>query len=123
MSAAILIVEDHDAVRHSLRDWLEIMLPSFRVIEATSAEEAIDILEENKPRLIVMALNLPGMNGIEATRRIKEFSPSTNIVIMTLHEDRIYEAYAQAAGASAIIPKLSTPSLLRPMLFSLLSIT
>lgn len=103
--------------------WLEITLPGFLVIEATSAEEAIELLAKYSPKLIVMALNLPGMNGIEATRHIKEISPSTKVVIMTLHEDRIYKAYAQAAGASAIIPKLSTPSLLRPTLFSLLSTT
>lgn len=121
MAAAILIVEDHDAVRHALRDWLEITLPGFLVIETNSAEEAIELLTKYSPKLIVMALNLPGMNGIEATRHIKNISPSTKVVIMTLHEDRIYKAYAQAAGASAIIPKLSTPSLLRPTLFSLLS--
>jgi NarL family two-component system response regulator LiaR len=120
MLAPILIVEDHDAVRNSLRDWLELVLPRFRVIEATSGEEAIDLLDEETPSLIVMALNLPGMNGIEATRQIKAMSPSTQIVIMTIHEDRIYKAYAQAAGASAIIPKLSTPSILRPTLISLL---
>ena len=120
MSAPILIVEDHDAVRNSLRDWLELVLPRYRIIEATSGEEAIDMLADQVPSLIVMALNLPGMNGIEATRHIKAISPSTQIVIMTIHEDRIYSAYAQAAGASAIIPKLSTPSVLRPTLNSLL---
>ncbi len=120
MQAPILIVEGHDAVRNSLRDWLELVLPRFRVIEATSGEEAIDLLHEETPSLIVMALNLPGMNGIEATRQIKAISPSIQIVLMTLHEDRIYRAYAQAAGASAIISKLATPSVLRPTLFSLL---
>lgn len=120
MQAPILIVEGHDAVRNSLRDWLELVLPRFRVIEATSGEEAIDLLRNEIPSLIIMALNLPGMNGIEATRQIKAISPSTQVVIMTLHEDRIYRAYAQAAGASAIIPKLFAPSVLRPTLFSLL---
>lgn len=123
MPAPILIVEDHNAVRNSLRDWLQLVLPKFRIIEATSGEEAIDLLEVEKPRLIIMSLNLPGINGFEATRQIKRISPSTNVIIMTLHEDSIYKAYAQAAGANAIIPKLSTPSLLRPTLFSLLSTT
>ncbi len=123
MPGPILIVEDHNIVRNSLRDWLQLVLPKYRIIEAISGEEAIELLGTEKPCLIMISLNLPGMNGIEATRQIKRISPSTSVIIMTLHEDSIYEAYAQAAGASAIIPKLSTPSLLRPTLFTLLAAT
>lgn len=121
MPATILIVENHDAVRSALRDWLEISFPQTRVIETTSGEEAIALLRDETPGLIVMALNLPGMNGIEATRQIKATMPSVQIVIMTIHEDRIYSAYAKAAGASAIVPKLATPAVLKPTLSQLLS--
>ena len=123
MPGTILIVENHDVVRSSLRDWLHLVIPDYRIIEATSGEEAIKLVATEKPSLIIMSLSLPGINGIEATRKVKRYFPSTNVIIMTLYEDSIYEAYAQAAGASAIIPKLSTPSLLRPTLFSLLSTT
>jgi DNA-binding NarL/FixJ family response regulator len=105
MPATILIVEDHDAVRRALRDWLEAEFPQCRVTEATSGEEAIALLRTESPRLVVMDISLPGMNGIEATRQIKATLPSAQIVVLTVHEDDTYRADATAAGASAYVPK------------------
>ncbi len=68
MSTTILIVEDHDAVRRSLRDWLEVEFPQCRVIEAASGEESIALIQTESPRLVIMDISLPGMSGIEATR-------------------------------------------------------
>jgi DNA-binding NarL/FixJ family response regulator len=105
MPATILIVEDHDAVRRALRDWLEVEFPQCRVMEAASGEEAIALLRTESPRLVVMDISLPGMNGIEATRQIKATLPSAQIVMLTVHEDDTYRADATAAGASAYVPK------------------
>jgi two-component system invasion response regulator UvrY len=105
MPAKILIVEDHDAVRRSLRDWLEVEFPQCRVIEAVSGEEAMALTRIESPHLVVMDITLPGMSGIEATRQIKATLPSAQIVMLTVHEDETYRADATAAGASAYVPK------------------
>jgi DNA-binding NarL/FixJ family response regulator len=105
MPATILIVEDHDAVRRSLRDWLQVEFPQCRVIEAASGEEAMALIRTESPRLVVMDITLPGMNGIEATRQIKASLPSVQIVMLTIHEDDTYRTDATAAGASAYVPK------------------
>ncbi len=105
MSTTILIVEDHDAVRKSLRDWLEMEFPQCRVIEVASGEEAIALIPTESPHLVVMDIRLPGMSGIEATRQIKAALPSARIVILTVYEDKSYRADAAAAGASAYVPK------------------
>jgi len=121
MTATILIVEDHDAVRKSLRDWLEVEFPQYRVIEATSGEEAIALIRIESPRLVVMDITLPGMSGIEATRQIKAALPSAQIVMLTVHENDTHRADATAAGASDYVPKRVMQTELVPTLAALLA--
>lgn len=121
MEATILVVEDHDGVRRSLRDWLEVAFPGCRVVEAASGEEAIAIAQARSPRLVVMDIVLPQMNGIEATRHIKAAVPTAQVVILTIHEDGAYRADAAAAGASAYVPKRTMQSELLPTLAALLA--
>lgn len=121
MPATILIVEDHEAVRKALRDWLGMEFPSCRVIEATSGEEAIALVRVESPHLIVMDIRLPGMNGIEATRQIKAAFPCTQIVMLTIHTNDLYRTDAGMAGASAYITKQGMYSELVPTLAALLA--
>jgi len=121
MAATILIVEDHDAVRRSLRDWLELEFPQCRVIEATSGEEAVALIQTQSPRLVVMHISLPGMSGIEATRQIKAALPSVQIVMLTVYEDDAHRTDATAAGASAYVPKRVMQTQLIPTLAALLA--
>jgi DNA-binding NarL/FixJ family response regulator len=119
--ATILIVEDHDAVRRSLRDWLEAVFPQYGFIEAASGEEAVAIAQAKSPQAVIMDIALPRMNGIEATRRIKATVPTAQVVILTIHEDKAYRADAAAAGASAYVPKRVMQTKLLPTLAALLS--
>jgi len=121
MPATILIVEDHDAVRRVLRDRLKVEFPECRIIEAGSGEEAIALTRTETPRLVVMDISLPGMDGIEATRQIKATSPPVQIVMWTNHDDHIYRAHATAAGASAYVPKPAMLAGLVPTLAELLA--
>jgi two-component system invasion response regulator UvrY len=123
MPAKILIVEDHDAVRRSLRDWLKVEFPQCRVIEAVSGEEAMALTQIESPHLVVMDITLPGMSGIEATRQIKATLPSAQIVMLTVHEDETYRADATAAGASAYVPKRAMQTELVRTLAALLANT
>lgn len=119
----ILIVEDHETVRTALREWLEVVYPKSRVIEAASGEQAIDLIVYEVPRLVIMDFKLPGINGIEVTRQIKSRYPSVPVVMLTIREEEIYRAYAEAAGASAYIPKRMMFTKLRPTIRTLLSET
>jgi DNA-binding NarL/FixJ family response regulator len=120
MPETILIVEDHEPVRRSLREWLEYVFPWCDVVEAGSGEEAIAVAQARAPCVIVMDISLPGMSGIEATRRIKAILPATQIVILTIHEDGPYRAEALAAGACAYVIKRKMQAELMPVLSRLL---
>jgi DNA-binding NarL/FixJ family response regulator len=120
MPTTILIVEDHDDVRRALRDWLALEIPQCRVVEAANGEEALALVRAESPRLIVMDIRLPGMNGIEATRQIKASSPSVQIVILTIHTSDSFRSDARAAGACAYVTKQAMHTELVPTLARLL---
>ena len=120
MSATILIVENHDAVRQALRDWLEVNLPQSHLIEATCQEEAIAQIQIESPQLVVMDINMPGVNGLEMTRNIKNSSPSTKIVVVSSNDDEIYRIKATESGASAYVSKRSMLTTLLPTIDALL---
>ncbi len=120
MSALILIVEDHDIVRHSLHEWLEKEVPRCQVIEAGDGEQAVALAQVEKPQLVLMDIGLPGINGIEATRQIKAVSPEAHVVMLTIHEGESYRVDAMAAGASAFVTKKMMRQTLIPTIIDLL---
>ncbi len=102
---SILIVDDHEVVRKGIRSYLD-TLADYRVVgEASTGEEAIHIVEEFIPDVVLMDLIMPGMDGVETTRRIKKISPRTQVVVLTsFHEDsHIFPALK--AGATSYILK------------------
>lgn len=121
MSTSILIVEDHEKVRRALRKLLELKFSSYQVIEARSGEEAVTLTLAEAPQLIIMDITLPGMSGIEATRRIRATSSSPPVVMFTVHEDDIYRQEADDAGAIAYVAKHALQSELLPQLSALLT--
>lgn len=122
MPASILIVEDHEKVRRALRKLLEVKYSQYQVIEACSGEEALNLTLAESPQLVIMDITLPGMSGIEATRRIRATTSPPPVVMFTVHEDDIYREEAEAAGAIAYVPKHALQSELLPQLSSLLTI-
>lgn len=84
----ILLVDDHEVVRQGVRAFLETH-PEFDVVgEANNGIEAVTMVEEYVPDVVLMDLIMPGMDGVEATRLIKTVSPRTQIVVLTsYHED------------------------------------
>lgn len=120
MSASILIVEDHEKVRQALRSFLELEYSHYQIIEASSGEEAINLAVAKTPRLIIMDITLPGISGIEATRRILDKSSSLSVMIFSIHEDEIYRQEAREAGAMAYVTKNALQSELMPNISSLL---
>jgi len=102
---SILIVDDHEVVRKGIRAYLE-TLPDFEVVgEAVSGEEAVNLVGEYIPDIVLLDLIMPGMDGVEATRRIKQISPRTQVVVLTSYHEDIHIFPALKAGAIAYILK------------------
>ena len=121
MSPHILIVEDHQGVRQSLREWLELSFPRYQLLEAASGEEAVGMARTMPPSLVIMDIGLPGMTGIEATQGIKAAAPATLVVMLTIYDDEAHRTDAVAAGVSAYVPKRKVQTELLPALTRLLA--
>ncbi len=101
----ILLAEDHRLVRQGIRQFLE-REPDFQVSgEASDGEEAVKLAKELKPDVIVMDIAMPRLNGIEATRQIKQLLPRTIILILTAYDYEEYIFPILEAGAAGYLLK------------------
>ena len=105
----ILIADDHPIFRFGMRTLLT-ALPDFTVVgEAMTGEETIRLTNELRPDLVLMDINMPGLNGIEATTRIREQQPHTAILIVTMLDDESVFS-AMRAGARGYLLKGAEPA-------------
>jgi NarL family two-component system response regulator LiaR len=103
--ASILIADDHEVVRNGIRSYLE-TIPDMQVVgEASSGEETLNLVAELIPDILLLDLIMPGMDGIEITRRVKHISPRTQVVILTSYHDDAHIFPALKAGAISYILK------------------
>jgi DNA-binding NarL/FixJ family response regulator len=105
----ILIADDHPVFRFGLRAMLNAMPDTEVVGEVTSGEEAIALAESVRPDVILMDINMPGLNGIEATRHIRETNPDIRILMVTMLEDDSVFA-AMRSGARGYVVKGAEPA-------------
>ena len=106
----LLLVDDHEVVRSGLRMLLENEDDVDIVGEAGTAEDAIESVRELSPDVVLMDIGLPDRSGIEAAGEIKQISPETSIVALTIHEDEEYFFKMLEAGASGYVPKRAAPN-------------
>ena len=105
----LLLVDDHQIVRSGLRMLFQAE-PDMEIVgEVGSGAEAVRAAAALMPDVIIMDVAMPGMSGIEATRRIKEATPDTAVLALTMHEDEQYFFQMLDAGASGYIPKRAAP--------------
>lgn len=105
MKSRILIADDHALVRRGLKALLE-GHPDWEVCgEASGGQEAIDKAKELRPDLIIMDISMPGLDGLEATRQIRQMSPEIEVLIVTMHGSREMMQAARRAGARGYILK------------------
>ena len=104
-SLRILIAEDHPLFRKGMVTLLT-SVPDFEVVgEAASGEEAVALAAQLQPEVVLMDLQMPNVNGIEATRRIVQESPSIRVLVVTLFEDEDSVFMALRAGARGYVLK------------------
>lgn len=105
----LMLADDHLVVRSGLRMLLESKPDMEIVAEAESGREAVEKAKVIHPDVILMDIQMADMNGIEATERIKQVSPQTAVLALTMHEDDHYFFEMLHAGASGYVPKRAAP--------------
>jgi NarL family two-component system response regulator LiaR len=101
----IILVDDHEVVRNGVRAYLE-TVKEFQVVgEAGSGDEAIRLVSDTIPDVVLMDLIMPGLDGVETIRRIKQISPRTQVVVLTSFHEDVHIFPALKAGAISYILK------------------
>ena len=103
--ARILIADDHALVREGLRTMLSGEEGLEVVAEANDGQQALDLCRELEPNLVLMDVRMPVMDGLEATKRIKDEMPKTSVMMVTMHENPDYLFEAVKAGAAGYVLK------------------
>ncbi|MGI1822751.1 response regulator [Exiguobacterium sp. TRN 1102] len=101
----IAIVDDHELFREGLKRIFDLEDEFMVVAEGRTGREAIRIAGEQKPEILIMDINMPDMNGIEATKQLSLLSPETRVLILSIHDDESYITHALEAGASGFLLK------------------
>jgi DNA-binding NarL/FixJ family response regulator len=105
-----MLVDDHSVVRAGYRMLLEITGKFSVVSEVETGDLAVDQYEIWRPHVVVMDLNLPGISGIEATRRIVQLDENAKVLVFSIHDESIYVTRAFDAGAYGYLCKSCSPN-------------
>ena len=109
---SVMIVDDHEMVRQGASSYLEAQPDISVVAQAGSGEEAVKLAQEFVPNVVLMDLVMPGMDGVEATRKVKNVSPRTQIIILTsFHQDEYIFPALQAGAISYLLKDVKTSEL------------
>lgn len=105
----LVLVDDHPMFRKALRLMIDLEEDLKVIGEANDGLEAIEQVRELKPDIVVMDINMPNLNGIDATRKILEESPKTKILVLSIHSSQQYVESMLEAGATGYLLKESAP--------------
>ena len=108
--AKLLLVEDHIVVRQGIKALLSDE-PDIQIVgEADNGREALALVETLQPNVVLMDISMPGMNGIEATRQVRQRYPEVKVVVLSMHANEEYVFQVLRAGASGYVLKQSDSS-------------
>jgi DNA-binding NarL/FixJ family response regulator len=105
----VVLADDHDILRQGLKMLLGLQAQIEVVGEARTGREAIELARELRPHVIVLDISMPDIDGLEACARIREQTPETNVLILTMHESEEYFLRALRAGAAGYLVKKAAP--------------
>lgn len=117
---SVLVVEEHDEMRCALRDWLLTSFPPLRLREARSMEEALTLAGQAPLDLILVNLELPGTNGLETARALRQLHPACRVVVMSVNDSVALRIAALEAGAEAFVSKRDLRIALHPIVTALM---
>jgi len=110
---SVMIIDDHEMVRRGACSYLEAQPDIFIVAQGSSGEEAVQLAQQYVPDVVLMDLVMPGMDGVAATRKVKDVSPRTQIVILTsFHQDEYIFPALQAGAISYLLKDIRATDLL-----------
>jgi len=101
----IVIADDHRMFRQGIKTLLESREDMQVIAEAADGREAVELVQQHMPDIVIMDISMPGLNGVEAARKIAVDTPNTRIIGLSMHTDRRYTSELLKAGASGYIPK------------------
>lgn len=101
----IILIDDHPLFREGVKRILD-MEKDFEVVaEGDDGNEAVSLVEKYRPDVVLLDINMPEVNGVEATRRLMEKVPGTKIIILSIHDDETYVTHAVKTGAAGYLLK------------------
>jgi DNA-binding NarL/FixJ family response regulator len=111
-SRTIMLVDDHAIVREGYRTVLQ-KQPGLRVVaEAADGAEAYRLFKDTRPDLVIMDLTMPGIGGVEAIRRIRQWDSHARVLVFSMHQNAAFAVQAIRAGARGYVTKTSPPEAL-----------
>ncbi|BBW97653.1 response regulator [Geobacillus subterraneus] len=105
MKTRIAIIDDHQLFREGIKRILEFEGDFEVVAEGSGGSEALSIVETHRPDLVLMDINMPDINGVEATKQLIEAYPDTKVVVLSIHDDENYVMRALQTGATGYLLK------------------
>ncbi|WP_067864624.1 response regulator [Neptuniibacter marinus] len=108
----IIIADDHAVVRQGYSSLLSTMLAPCDVLEASNGDQAFNLCQTDKPDIVIMDVNMQGISGVEATRRILQRDSNINVLFFSMYDESPVVAQAMEAGAKGYITKSCTPEIL-----------
>lgn len=105
VTTKIIIIDDHQLFREGVKRILDFEKTFEVVAEGDDGTEAITLVEEHQPDVVIMDINMPTVNGVEATRQLIEKYPTTKVIILSIHDDESYVQHALKTGATGYLLK------------------
>ena|ERR1041384_7274536 len=110
MTVTVLLADDHPIVRQGLRHLFEAQ-PDMRIVgEASDGLQAVQFTEKFKPNVLILDIMMPGLNGLEVLRQVKERSPASCCIVLSMQSADVYVVEALKAGALGYVLKETGPS-------------
>lgn len=101
----LMLVDDHDLVRTSLKAFLDAQAGMLVVAEASNGQDALRLAQESAPNVTIMDITMPGVDGLETTRRMRAACPECKVLALTVHTDKQYFFEMLSAGAAGYVTK------------------